>query len=750
MVDAGDLASALRAFLPTFFLYFGSEECMTDTTHLEDTKAADAGKTPQPPTLIPKEISWLSFNERVLQEATNEAVPLIQRVRYLGIFSNNLDEFFRVRVADISRLAAFSSTPENKERYNRLLQEIQLRTRQIQHRFQETYVEILAALRKHKIYLVDESQLDSQQSDYVEQFFDSRVLPELDPILLDSALPFPGLQDGCLYLAIRIKSGEQIRFGLVEVPTDRIPRFIEIPQRKGGRGKVIIVLENVIRHCIKKMFRGVIEIDRIHAYAFKLTLDAELELGEGINQSLINRVAASLKKRQSNAKLERFVYDSSMPKDLLKFLTRKLKLGKYDSIMPGGRYHNAKDFMDFPTVGPARLELRFLPPLPLPELQQPAANIFEKIRERDVLLYYPYHSFDYTLGLLKTAAIDPAVKSIHISLYRVARDSRVVDALLSARRNHKEVTAVVELQARFDEAANISWATQLTDGGVNVIFGVPGLKVHGKLILISRQEKSGIRYYSHVGTGNFNEKTAGVYTDFSLLTYDQTVGRDIWKIFDFVSFNYRQHDYKQLLVSPHTTRSRMEAKIDREIANAVGGLPAAITIKCNNLVDESIIKQLYRASGAGVRVRIICRGMCSLVAGLPGVSENIEVISIVDRFLEHPRVFIFHNGGQPEYFISSADLMTRNLDYRVEASAPINEPKLQQLLQDIIDIQWCDNVKARRVDAEQSNRIRDNDIRSKLRSQIAIYQYLKTGKLPKVVERARKRWQKQLLESAQQ
>lgn len=699
--------------------------------------------------LIPKELSWLSFNERVLQEAANKNVPLIQRLRYLGIFSNNLDEFFRVRVADVSRLAAFSSSPEGKERYNQLLHDIQLQTRQAQGKFDKTYAEVLAALRKRKIYLVNEQQLDRQQSDYVEQLFTSQVLPELDPILFDGSHPFPRLMDGCFYLAIKIDSGDQIRYGLVEVPTDRIARFQKIPQRKGGKGKVFIVLENVIRHCIERMFRGVIHIEDIQAYAFKLTLDAELELGEGINQSLINKVAMSLKKRQSNANLERFVYDSSMPKDLLKFLTKKLKLGKYDSIMPGGRYHNAKDFMDFPAVGPAHLEYKALPPLPVPEVQNTTGNILDVIRERDVLLYYPYHSFDLTLELLKTAAIDPAVKSIHISLYRVARHSRVVDALLSARRNDKEVTAVVELQARFDEAANIDWATRLTEGGVNVIFGVPGLKVHSKLVLICRREKHGIKYYSHIGTGNFNEKTAGVYTDFSLLTYDQTIGKDTEMVFDFISYNYRQHNYRQLWVSPHSTRSGVEAMIKREIDHAKAGLPAAITLKCNNLVDSEIIHLLYRASQSGTRVRIICRGMCSLVPGVPGLSDNIEAIGIVDRFLEHPRVLIFHNNGEPNYYISSADLMTRNLDFRVEASVPINDPLLQQRIQDIIDIQWCDNVKARRIDAEQTNQIHDSGIKGKVRSQIAIYKYLQTGKLPKATERARHRWHKQMLKDAE-
>lgn len=718
---------------------------------IANTKASE-------PALIAKEISWLSFNERVLQEAANKDVPVIQRLRYLGIFSNNLDEFFRVRVADVSRLAAFSSSPEGKESYNQLLHDIQLRTRQIQGKFDRIYIDVLAALRKRRIYLVNEGQLDQRQSQYVEQLFNATVLPELDPILFDADRPFPRLMDGCLYLAIKIKSGEQYRYGLVEVPTDRIPRFLQIPQRKGANGKrtlrkgtggkVFIVLENVIRHCIRRMFRGVIEIDGIQAYAFKLTLDAELELGEGINQSLINRVALSLKKRQSNANLERFAYDSSMPKDLLKLLTKKLGLGKYDSIMPGGRYHNTKDFMDFPSVGPAHLEYRTLPPLPSPEAHNSDANILDSVRQRDVLLYYPYHSFDLTIELLKTAAVDPAVKSIHISLYRVARHSRVVDALLSARRNDKDVTAVVELQARFDEAANIDWATRLTEGGVHVIFGVPGLKVHSKLILIQRQEKSGLRYYSHIGTGNFNEKTAGLYTDFSLLSYDQSIGKDVAMVFDFISYNYRKHDYQQLWVSPHSTRLGVEGLIRREIANASAGLPAAITIKCNNLVDSNVIHLLYQASQSGTRVRIICRGMCSLVPGIPGVSDNIEAISIVDRFLEHPRVFIFHNNGKPDYYISSADLMTRNLDFRVEASVPINDPALQQRIQDIIDIQWCDNSKARTIDAGQKNQIHDSGVKGNVRSQIAIYKYLQQGKLPKAVERARRRWDKELVKTS--
>ncbi|GAB1265942.1 polyphosphate kinase 1 [Aurantivibrio infirmus] len=693
---------------------------------------------------IAKELSWLSFNERVLQEASDKNVPVIQRLRYLGIFSNNLDEFFRVRVADVSRLAAFSAKSGLKEKYNQLLLDIQARALQLQNKFDRVYLNVLADLRKKRIYLVNEEQLDQHQAAYVEQLFDTQVLPELDPILLHSPQSFPPLVDGLIYLAVKICSGDQVSYGIVEVPTDRIHRFNRIPSRKGKKGKVFIVLDNIIRHCLPKVFRGVIDIDSVEAYTFKLTMDAELELGDGINQSLVNRLATSLKKRQNSDNLERFIYDSMMPQDLLDLLTRRLNLDKYDSLMPGGRYHNAKDFIDFPNDGPAYLEFKPLSKVPSADLDDEDKNIFESIRNRDVLLYYPYNAFDSVIELLKTAAIDPAVKKIQISLYRVASKSRVVDALLSARGNDKEVTAVVELQARFDEAANIDWATQLTEGGVNVIFGIPGLKVHSKLILITRQENNTLRYYTHIGTGNFNEKTSKVYTDFSLLTYDQKIGKDTDNVFDFISYTYRRHHYEQLLVSPLSNRLGVEKLITNEIDNAKAYKIATITIKCNNLVDPSIIELLYQASNHGVRVRVICRGMCSLVPGIPGMSENIEVISIVDRFLEHARVFIFHNDGKPKYFISSADLMTRNLDFRVEVTVPIKDQHLQARIQDIIDIQWCDNVKARSLDAKLSNDLRKIKMNGNVRSQEVIHEYFEKGKLPQAVQRARARWEKDL------
>ncbi len=682
-------------------------------------------------TELPKELSWLSFNERVLQEAANPEVPVLQRLRYLGIFSNNMDEFFRVRVADVRRLAAFSS-PTTQERYKQLLQQIQHRVLQLQKRFERINTEVLEALQDNGIYLINEQQLDAGQSRFVERYFHEVIQPELEPILLDDHHPLPELADASIYLAIRLVSEGQVRYALLEIPTGRLNRFVQIPQRQGRQGTVFIVLENIIRKCLPRVFRNIFPIEEASAYTIKLTRDAELELDEGITQSLIDKVSSSLKKRRK-ADPVRFVHDSQMPEDMLQMFTRRLNLGRYDSLIAGGRYHNSKDFMSFPEVGSRKLEYRPLPPIPVPELECDA-SIFQCLRQQDVLLYYPYHSFNYITDLMQAAAIDPQVRSIRISLYRVARQSHIIDALLNAVRNHKDVMAVVELQARFDEQANIDWARRLTEGGVNVIFGIPGLKVHSKLIQITRQENSVLRHYTHIGTGNFNEKTARVYTDFSLLTYNQEIGNDVANIFDFIQFTYRRYRHRHLLVSPHSMRSGLIALINEEIAAAREEQPAEIFIKCNNLVDQRIVNKLYEASQAGVRVRLIVRGMCSLVPGVRGVSDNIEAISIVDRFLEHPRVYMFHNHGEPLCYISSADLMTRNLDFRVEVTAPILDPRLRETIRTICELQWADNTKARQLDAEQGNTFRELP-GAKVRSQEAIHRYLAKGTLPVRVRR---------------
>lgn len=678
---------------------------------------------------MPRELSWLSFNERVLQEARSEEVPVIQRLRYLGIFSNNLDEFYRVRVAEVRRLISVTRAGERKRAEN-LLIDIQKRVVELQAEFTRTQATVLEELSRRNIHLINEQQLDDKQGEFVRRYFRTTVLPELEPILLDKKTPMPTLNDESIYLAIDIAAGDDSYFALVEVPTAQLSRFIEIPRKKGKKGKVFIVLENVIRYCLAEVFRGVIDIESANAYTIKFSRDAELDIDTGFAESLIEKMETSLKLRRK-AEAVRFVYDAAMPAHLLKFLADYFNLGKYDSLIGGGRYHNSKDFIDFPNVGPRYLEYKPLPQIPISRLETDEGSIFKKIRDKDILLYFPYHPFDYMTDLLKTAAVDPAVTDIKINLYRVASNSRICDALINAVYNGKKVLAVVELQARFDEAANINWAQRLADNGVEVLFGVPGLKVHSKLILIERRQGKEIHYYSHIGTGNFNEKTARLYTDFSLLTYDQAIGEDVANVFDFLKHNYRRPRYNDLLVSPHTTRSGLYKLINREISNARDGYPASMILKCNNLVDRELAMKLYEASDAGVSIKLIVRGMCSLLPGVKDLSENIEGVSIVDRYLEHPRVYMFYNRGEPRYLIGSADLMTRNLDRRVEVLAPVKDPDAQRTLQDILDQQLNDNIKARVLDAGQTNQVAGKKKHIKIRSQETIHEYLATGKLPR-------------------
>ena len=678
---------------------------------------------------MPREMSWLSFNARVLQEARVETVPIIQRLRYLGIFSSNLDEFFRVRVAEVRRLISVSSS-SNKQQSKDLLVAIQRRLAELQVEFDKAYRAVLVGLQAKRIYMIREDQLDSGQERFVQDYFTHTVLPELEPILLKESQTIPVLTDESIYLAVDIKSGDSYHYAVVEVPTDRLDRFVEIPRRRGRGGKVFIVLDNIIRACLSQVFRGVLDIDEAKAYCFKFSRDAELEMDTGISQSLIDKMASSLKQRRK-ADAVRFVFDDTMPERLLDYLRARFGFGKYDNLVAGGRYHNSKDFISFPNVGPKYLEFKPLPTIRIPQLDS-GENIFEAIREKDVFLCYPYHPFDYVTDLLKTAALDPRVSAIKICLYRVARYSQIIDALINAVLNGKRVTAVVELAARFDEAANIDWAHRLTEAGINVIFGIPGLKVHSKILLIERKERGATRYYSHIGTGNFNENTAKLYTDFSLISYDQNVGKDIYNVFDFLQYNYKRPNYRVLMVSPHTCRSGLLTLIDQEIVNAQAGYRASMTLKCNNLVDKQMAMKLYEASEAGVEVRLIIRGMCSLLPGVKGISENIQGISIVDRYLEHPRAYVFYNRGNPKYLIGSADLMTRNLDFRVEVLCPIFDQDAQQTIQDTLDQQWHDNTKARILDQNQTNqKIKTQKRVARIRSQESIHRYLVDGKLPR-------------------
>ncbi|MDG1946121.1 MAG: polyphosphate kinase 1 [Halioglobus sp.] len=678
---------------------------------------------------MPRELSWLSFNARVLQEAADASVPLIERLRFLGIFSNNSDEFFRVRVAEVRRLIAVSSG-DNKQQSKDLLIAIQKRVVELQKEFDRIYVDIVNELAVHRIYLINEKQLDEGQANFVQAYFTNTVLPELEPILLRDGVNIPPLNDESLYLAVDIKTGGEYQSAVVEVPTDRLKRFLQIPPPKAQRGNVFIVLDNIIRAHLLQMFRGAIEIDSARAYCFKFSRDAELAIDTGITQSLIDKMELSLKRRRK-ADTVRMVYDQKMPRRVLDNLCSRFGFGKYDSLTAGGRYHNSKDFMEFPDIGARSLRFKPRTALRIARLDE-KKSLFDSIRQKDVFLYYPYHPFDYVVDLLKTAALDPQVSKLKICLYRVARDSRIIDALVNAVQNGKKVLAVVELAARFDEEANINWAQRLTENGIEVIFGIPGLKVHSKLLLIERKEGNASRYYTHIGTGNFNEKTARLYTDYSLITYDQNVGKDVVNVFDFLQYNYKQPKYRLLLVSPHTARSGLLELIDKEIANAQAGYRASMTLKCNNLVDKQLVMKLYEASSAGVEIRLIVRGMCSLLPGVKEISENIQAISIVDRYLEHPRAYVFFNRGKPRYLIGSADLMTRNLDYRVEVLCPIYDVDAQRIIQDTLDQQWYDNARARVLDQNQTNSyVQTKKRATRIRSQDSIHRYLSTGKLPR-------------------
>ena len=672
--------------------------------------------------LYPKELSWLSFNARVLQEVEDESVPMIERVRFLGIFSNNLDEFYRVRVADVRRLATFTKGSRRKEDFSELLGNINEKVLRLQARFGHAYTQVLEDLGKHNIHLINERQLTDGQREYVEEYFHREVLPELEPFFIDDRDTMPLLNEASIYFGIYLELEDgSLRFAALEIPTDILPRFIAVPHREKQHEKVYIVLDNVIRACLVDVFRYVLPISKAAAFTFKISRDAELELGEHVTQHILDRVAKSLKKRKQ-AEPVRLVYDSTMPEALLQLIKKKLKMGRYDSYTPGGRYHNSKDFMTFP-ADVKQHTYRAIKPLPtLPD----SANIFDWLDEKDRLCYYPYHDFRVITKLLASAAIDPKVREIRINLYRVAKNSRVVAALVNAVRNQKQVTAVVELQARFDEQANIHWSNELSDAGVEVIYGVPGLKVHCKLISILREENGRERYYSHFGTGNFNESTARFYCDFSLLSSDTGLGQDAYRVFDFIKQPHLQPEYKHIWSSPHSNRPNMLAAIERETAAAAAGHPAEIFIKCNNLVDREVIEYLYRANMAGVRVRIIVRSMCALQCQEKGLSDNIKVISLVDKFLEHARVYAFHNGGNPQVYLSSADLMTRNLDHRVEVTFPLLLEEHRQTVMDILELQWQDNQKARVLDAEQTNgRIANRKRKRNVRSQDAIYRYLK-------------------------
>ena len=675
---------------------------------------------------IEKELSWLSFNERVLQEAADKTVPLIERIRFLGIFSNNLDEFYKVRFADVKRRILINQERGGNDNSKHLLTKMQTKALKLNERFDELYAELIRDMARRRIFLVNETQLNESQEKWVKKYFRKQVLPHITPLLMrDDIDVLQFLKDEYAYIAVELRKEEQNQYALIEIPTDHLPRFVMVPEQKGKRRKTIILLDNIIRYCLDELFSGFFDYDELNGYAMKMTRDAEYDLSHEVEHSLLEQMSEGVSQRLT-AMPVRFVYERDMPEEMLEFLCHKLQISNYDSLIPGGRYHNFKDFIGFPNVGREYLENKPLPPMKCADFDG-YANKFDAIKNQDILLYYPYHSFEHISELVRQASFDPKVLSVKINIYRVAKDSRLMNSLIDAVHNGKQVTVVVELQARFDEETNIEWSKVLTEAGVEVIFGAPGLKIHSKLLLISRRENDEIIRYAHIGTGNFHEKTARIYTDFSLLTADPEITNEVRNVFGYIENPYRPARFEHLIVSPRNSRKQLYRLIDGEIANAKAGKKAAITLKVNNLVDKGLVNKLYGASASGVEIKMIIRGMCSLVPGVEGVSENIKIISIVDRFLEHPRVIITHNDGDPQVYISSADWMTRNIDYRIEVAAPVRDQRLKQRIIDIINIHFTDTVKARWIDKEMSNAYVPRGNRKKVRSQIAIYDYLKNA-----------------------
>jgi len=702
----------------TFSVIFGAHQAKRALRR--DTTMPKNGK------FINREISWLSFNERVLQEASDSNVPVIERLRFLGIFSNNLDEFFRVRIATLKRLLVLGKRAKETIHYRpkKILEEVQATVLEQTKMFEEIYRDVQEELRHQNIFIIDEGHLNAEQGEFVKNYFNENVRPALVPIMLTQVKTFPYLKDKAIYLAIKLSVDRKPRstqYALVEVPGVG-SRFITLPSEKDKH--YIILLDDIIRYNLPEVF-AMFGFTHIEAFTIKLTRDAELDIDNDISQSFIDKISKSVKARQKGNPV-RFVYDSAIPKDLLDFIKTKMKLNKLDNLTPGGRYHNFKDFIRFPNVGAPNLVYQKIKPIACKALQQ-NQSYFEVLKKQDVMLHYPYQSFSNFIDLLREAAIDPNVRVIKITLYRVAKASMVINALINAARNGKQVITLLELQARFDEEANINWAKSLQDEGIQVIYGVPGLKVHSKLCLITRVENGRQQLYANVTTGNYNELTSNIYCDDSLLTSDPKITKEVEHIFDFFEKNYKVYNFKYLILSPHSTRERLVKLIENEMEFAKAGKKAEIFLKLNSLVDEEMITQLYLASKAGVNIRIIVRGMCALIPGVLGLSENIEVISIIDKFLEHSRIFIFKNGGDELYYISSADWMQRNLDTRIEVTCPVFSKKIQKEMRDMLELQWSDNVKARVVDEMQKNQHKSISFdKKKIRAQVAIYDYLKT------------------------
>ena len=688
-------------------------------------------------TYIDREKSWLAFNARVLQEAGDDSVPLLDRLRFLGIFSNNLDEFFRVRFAAIRRLSLSGISGEKVLggiSSQQLLQEIT----QIVIQQQSESLRILNIIQKkleaENIFIINENQILEEHENFIKDYFIQTISPALVTIILNDLAEFPLLKDTSGYLAVKLvmkpvhskrsllnltKPKQEITYAVIEIPKS-FNRFLVLPPKEGKN--YIILLDDVIRHNLSSIF-NIFDYESISANMIKITRDAQLEIDSDLSKSMMEKIATSVKDRRIGEPV-RFVYDKEISKDTLKFFLSKMNIHETDSVIPGGRYHNRRDYMSFPNLGRYDLLYKTNEPLPVCGLSL-EGSMLEKISKKDYLINAPYQSFSYLIKFLREAALDPKVTSIKITLYRLAKNSQIISSLINAAKNGKKVTVQIELQARFDEASNIYYAEQMQTEGIHLIFGIKGLKVHSKICVIERIHEGKLKRYGMVSSGNFNESTAKIYTDVTLFTCHEQILKDINKVFDFFDVNFRVYRYKHLIVSPHYTRSRFYKLIDREINNAIIGNEAYIKLKMNSLSDYDMIDKLYDASRAGVKIQLLVRGICSLIPGVKGMSENIEAISIVDNYLEHARVFIFANNGDPDVFISSADFMTRNIDARVEVTCPIYDTDIKKELIDAFDTGWKGNVKARYHSEKLDNKYRVRGNNPIFRAQLETYNYYK-------------------------
>jgi polyphosphate kinase len=679
--------------------------------------------------IIQRDISWLSFNARVLQEANDKTVPLKERIRFLGIFSNNLDEFFRVRVATLKRMIEFSEKRRGlnmhmEEDPQSIVDQIQTIVLKQQNEFNRIWEGILRELKQQQIHLVNEKNLTKQQQQFVFNYFDEHVRGNVIPLMIETLPQLPYLRDKSIYLGIVMRKESDAynqKYALIEVPAKAIGRFIILPSKPTEQH--IILLEDVIRFNLPTIF-SYFEYDHFEAHVFKVTKDAEIDLDSDVSTSFVEKIAKGLKNRRKG-KPVRFVYDKEMDAGILEYLIRRLNLNRKSNIIPGGRIHNFRHFMDFPDVFGGKNTRK-------KSLIHPAftfaSRVTDIIATQDVMLHFPYHSYNSIIDLLREAAIDPEVNSIKITAYRLASNSKIINALINASRNGKEVVVMLELKARFDEEANLEWKEILEEEGVKVLLGVPKIKIHAKLCVIKKKKGAKFLQYGFVSTGNLNEKTSTVYGDHCLLTSNVKIMADINKIFKYLE-NWKTGANnltlcKTLLVCPNNMRNQLKLLIENEIAAAKAKKAASIIVKVNSLSDKELIHLLYNAAIAGVQIQLIVRGIFCAKFENKKFKYPIKVISIVDEYLEHARVMIFHNGGNEKVYISSADWMVRNLDHRVEAAVPITDKKIKQELKDILAIQLKDNVKARILNNELTNEYVLSTNKKKIRSQIETYQYL--------------------------